>query len=135
MPLTRLPTVVRAPPADPDGCTSSSSLSIRSQAKPTANQRCWCAATPLPTLVLPAACDRMHGRLVQAERDILTVQESNTASVKGQLQQFIPQVGRGGDRTNSGMTALCTCASLGTVVLDGSCHEGMLCIVGVRYAA
>ncbi len=72
------------------------------QSEPTADQRYDCAAPPFPPLALPAACDRMHGRLVQAERDILAVQESNTASVKGQLQQFIPQVGGGGERNELG---------------------------------
>ncbi|KAG2452955.1 hypothetical protein HYH02_002292 [Chlamydomonas schloesseri] len=42
-----------------------------------------------------AACDRMHALLVQAERDVWTVQETNTSSVRQQLKQFIPQDFRG----------------------------------------
>lgn len=42
-----------------------------------------------------AVCDRCHALLVSAERGIFAVQEHNTASVKAQLQQFIPQDFRG----------------------------------------
>lgn len=42
-----------------------------------------------------AVCDRMQALLVQAERDVWTVQETNTASVRQQLKQFIPQDFRG----------------------------------------
>ncbi|GLI62677.1 hypothetical protein VaNZ11_005353 [Volvox africanus] len=42
-----------------------------------------------------AACERCQSLLVSTERSILAVQEHNTASVKAQLQQFIPQDFRG----------------------------------------
>ncbi|EFJ42386.1 hypothetical protein VOLCADRAFT_119452 [Volvox carteri f. nagariensis] len=44
---------------------------------------------------LSAACERCCSLLVSAERAIFAVQEHNTASVKAQLQQFIPQDFRG----------------------------------------
>ncbi|KAG2425703.1 hypothetical protein HXX76_013545 [Chlamydomonas incerta] len=42
-----------------------------------------------------AVCDRMQAVLVQAERDVWSVQETNTSSVRQQLKQFIPQDFRG----------------------------------------
>ncbi|GLC55867.1 hypothetical protein PLESTB_001037700 [Pleodorina starrii] len=44
---------------------------------------------------LAATCARCHTLLVSAERSIFAVQDDNTASVKAQLQQFIPQDFRG----------------------------------------
>ncbi|GFR46724.1 hypothetical protein Agub_g8347 [Astrephomene gubernaculifera] len=44
---------------------------------------------------LAIVCERCRELLVKSERAVFAVQESNTASVKAQLQQFIPQDFRG----------------------------------------
>lgn len=51
-----------------------------------------------------AACERCGKTLLAAERTVLAVQEMNTASVKKQLQQFMPQDFRGAllERTRCG---------------------------------